>query len=93
MEAANLLPSLEKEDLRVLMAIEIGMKRSEYVKISNIRFYSRLTIEEAIKTVMSVGIVTPHHLPIALSGKKVQKESIENLKEMNYPNPKLEGGS
>ncbi len=48
MEAANLLPSLEKEDLRVLMAIEIGMKRSEYVKISNIRFYSRLTIEETI---------------------------------------------
>ncbi len=48
MEAANLLPSLEKEDLRVLMAIEIGMKRSEYVKISNIRFYSRLTIEETM---------------------------------------------
>jgi uncharacterized membrane protein len=54
---------------------------------------SRLTIEEAIKTVMSVGIVTPHHLPVALSEKKDKKESIENLKEMKYPSPKPEGGS
>ncbi|MFX0041794.1 MAG: RIO1 family regulatory kinase/ATPase [Candidatus Hodarchaeota archaeon] len=48
MEAAKLLPDLEKEDLRILMAIEIGMKRSEYVKINNIKFYSRYKMEETL---------------------------------------------
>ena len=47
-EAANLLMTLEKEDLRILMAIEIGMKRSEYVTIDNIRFYSRYKLEETL---------------------------------------------
>ena len=37
---------MEKEDLRILMAIEIGMKRSEYVTVNNIKFYSRYPIEE-----------------------------------------------
>ncbi len=48
MEAANLLTKMEKEDLRILMAIEIGMKRSKYVTISNIKFYSRYKIEETL---------------------------------------------
>lgn len=48
MEAANLLTKLDKEDLRILMAIEIGMKRSEYVKISNIKFYSRYPMDEVL---------------------------------------------
>ena len=48
MEAAKLLKELEKEDLRILMAIEIGMKRSEYITISNIRFYSRYKMEETL---------------------------------------------
>jgi RIO kinase 2 len=47
-EAANLLRNFEKEDLRILMAIEIGMKRSEYVKISNIKFYARYPLEETL---------------------------------------------
>jgi len=47
-EAANILPNMEKEDLRILMAIEIGMKRSEYVTVNNIRFYSRYPIEETL---------------------------------------------
>ncbi|MGB5910661.1 MAG: RIO1 family regulatory kinase/ATPase [Promethearchaeia archaeon] len=47
-KAAKLLPNLEKEDLRILMAIELGMKRSEYVKISDIRFYARYPIEETL---------------------------------------------
>jgi len=47
-EAAKLLTYLEKEDLRILMAIEIGMKRSEYVTIDNIRFYSRYKLEETL---------------------------------------------
>lgn len=47
-EAANILPKLEKEDIRILMAIEIGMKRSEYVKITDIRFYARYPLEETL---------------------------------------------
>lgn len=48
MEAARLLTKLDKEDLRILMAIEIGMKRSEYVTINNIKFYSRYPMEETL---------------------------------------------
>ncbi|MBY9009664.1 MAG: serine/threonine protein kinase [Candidatus Lokiarchaeota archaeon] len=47
-EAAKNLPDLEKEDLRILMAIERGMIRSEYVAVNNIRFYSRYPIEETL---------------------------------------------
>ena len=46
--AAKLLTKLDKEDLRILMAIEIGMKRSEYVTVNNIRFYSRYPMEETM---------------------------------------------
>ena len=53
---------------------------------------SHLTIEEAIKAIMSVGIVAPHHLSIPLSGTPSEKESIENLKEVKYSNSKTEGG-
>lgn len=48
MEAANILTTLEKEDFRILTAIEIGMKRSEYVTLSNIKFYSRYKMEETL---------------------------------------------
>lgn len=47
-KAAKLLTKLDKEDLRILMAIEIGMKRSEYVTVNNIRFYSRYPMEETL---------------------------------------------
>jgi len=47
-EAAKILTGMEKEDLRILMAIEIGMKRSEYVTINNIKFYSRYPMEETL---------------------------------------------
>jgi uncharacterized membrane protein len=53
---------------------------------------SQLTIEEAIKTIMSVGIVTPHNLSVPLSSPKSEKESVENFKGMKYLNPKIEGG-
>ena len=46
--AGKLLTKLDKEDLRILMAIEIGMKRSEYVTVNNIRFYSRYPMEETL---------------------------------------------
>jgi uncharacterized membrane protein len=35
---------------------------------------SQLTVEEAIKTIMSVGIVTPQTLSVPLSGSKPEKE-------------------
>jgi len=53
---------------------------------------SQLTIEEAIKTIMSVGIVTPHTLSVPLSSPKSEKESVENFKGMKYLNQKIEGG-
>jgi uncharacterized membrane protein len=53
---------------------------------------SHMTIEEAIKVIMSVGIVAPHNLSIPLSGTPSDKESIENLKEIKYSNSKIEGG-
>jgi uncharacterized membrane protein len=53
---------------------------------------SQLTIEEAIKAIMSVGIVTPHTLSVPLSSPKSEKESVENFKRMKYLNPKIEGG-
>ena len=53
---------------------------------------SHMTIEEAIKTIMSVGIVAPHHLSIPLSGTRSGEESIENFKGLKYSNLKTEGG-
>jgi len=53
---------------------------------------SQLTIEEAIKAIMSVGIVTPQTLSVPLSSPKPEKESVEKFEGMKYPNPKIEGG-
>ena len=53
---------------------------------------SGLTIEEAVKAIMSLGIVTPHALSVSLSGKTPTKDSIENSERMKYPNSKIEGG-
>lgn len=53
---------------------------------------SQLTVEEAIKAIMSVGIVTPHTLSVPLSSPKSEKESVENFKGLKYLNPKIEGG-
>jgi uncharacterized membrane protein len=53
---------------------------------------SQLTVEEAIKAIMSVGIVTPHTLSVSLSNAKSEKEPVENFKGMEYFNPKIKGG-
>jgi RIO kinase 2 len=45
-KAAELLPKLEKEDFKILKAIEFGMKKSNFVKISDIKFYARYEMEE-----------------------------------------------
>jgi uncharacterized membrane protein len=49
---------------------------------------SQFTIEEAIKSIMSVGIVTPPKISLFLSA-----ESIENSAGMRYFNSKPKGGS
>ncbi len=54
---------------------------------------SCMSIEEAIKAIMSVGIVTPQNLSVPLSSMKLEKEPIENFKRMDYLNSKIEGGS
>jgi uncharacterized membrane protein len=51
-----------------------------------------MTVEEAIKTIMSVGIVTPSRLTVSLTPEKSDKESIENSEGMKYLNSKVEGG-
>lgn len=55
-------------------------------------FPSQMTIEEAIKTIMSVGIVTPSHLTVSLTHGKSVEESFENSDGMTYLNSKVEGG-
>jgi len=52
-----------------------------------------LTVEEAIKAIMSVGIVAPQAFSPSSSDRKSEKESVENLEGVNYPNSKMEGGS
>jgi uncharacterized membrane protein len=53
---------------------------------------SQLTVEEAIKAIMSVGIVTPHTLSVSLSNSKSEREPVENFKGMEYFNQKNKGG-
>ncbi|MHA2399939.1 MAG: RIO1 family regulatory kinase/ATPase domain-containing protein [Promethearchaeota archaeon] len=48
MEVAKFLTKFDKEDFRILMAIEIGMKRSEFVTLTDIKFYSRYKMEETL---------------------------------------------
>jgi uncharacterized membrane protein len=53
---------------------------------------SQMTVEDAIKTIMSVGIVTPSHLTISFPSERSDKESVENSEGMKYLNSKVEGG-
>ncbi len=53
---------------------------------------SQLTIEEAIKAIMSVGIVTPQTLSVPISLPRSEKDSVENSAGLKYLNLKNEGG-
>jgi uncharacterized membrane protein len=53
---------------------------------------SQLTIEEAIKAIMSVGIVTPQTLSVPLASTRSGKDSVENSTALKYLNLKNEGG-
>ena len=53
---------------------------------------SQMTIEEAIKAIMSVGIVTPQTLSVPLSSPRSEKDSVENSTGLKHLNLKNEGG-
>jgi len=44
--AITIYPKLEKEDIRMLVAIELGMRRAESVPLEQIRFFSRMSLEK-----------------------------------------------
>jgi len=87
---ANLLTELDKEDLRILMAIEIGMKRSEYVTVNNIKFYSRYKMEETLfrlKKVHKLGLIirdaSKHEIAYTLNSKAYDLLALHTLVEKN----------
>ena len=53
---------------------------------------SHLTIEEAIKTIMSVGIVTPNGMTGVFNHSSRSGGRVANSNEMAYVKPKAEGG-
>ncbi|MCP4762736.1 MAG: serine/threonine protein kinase [archaeon] len=46
MKAAQQLQELTKEDIRILMAVEIGMKKFKMVPVNHVKFYARYNKEE-----------------------------------------------
>ena len=90
MEIAYLLPTLEKEDFRILMAIEIGMKRSKYVTVKNIKFYSRYKIEETLfrlnkvhKLDLIIRDSSKHDVAYTLNSKAYDLLALHTLVEKN----------
>lgn len=90
MEVANLLTRMDKEDLRILMAIEIGMKRSEYVTVSNIKFYSRYKMEETLfrlKKVHKLDLIirdaSKYEIAYTLNSKAYDLLALHTLVEKN----------
>ncbi|MFX1366178.1 MAG: RIO1 family regulatory kinase/ATPase [Promethearchaeota archaeon] len=90
MEAANILKNLEKEDFRVLMAIEIGMKRSEYVTVANIKFYARYKMEETLfrlkkvhKLALIIRDASKHEIAYTLNSKAYDILALHTLVEQN----------
>ena len=57
---------------------------------------SQMSIEEAVKAIMSVGMVIPDTLPASIFGTRVkspsEKDPFAKSREMEYVNPKSEGG-
>jgi len=89
-QVAKLLTKLEKEDLRILMAIEIGMKRSEYVTVSNIKFYSRYKMEETLfrlKKVHKFDLIirdaSKHEIAYTLNSKAYDLLALHTLVQQN----------
>lgn len=81
---------MDKEDLRILMAIEIGMKRSEYVTVSNIKFYSRYKMEETLfrlKKVHKLDLIirdaSKYEIAYTLNSKAYDLLALHTLVERN----------
>ncbi len=55
-------------------------------------FFSRMSIEEAIKTIMSVGIVAPSSLYLPVPGTIPDQEANQEFRTVNDANSKTEGG-
>ena len=90
MEAARLLTKVDKEDLRILMAIELGMKRSEYATVNNIKFYSRYPMEETLfrlKKVHKLDLVirdsSTYEIGYTLNSKAYDLLALHTLVEKN----------
>lgn len=90
MEVANLLTSLEKEDFRILTAIEIGMKRSEFVTIPNIKFYARYKTEETMfrlnkvhKLDLIIRDASKYQIAYTLNSKAYDLLALRSLVEKN----------
>ncbi|MHA2037329.1 MAG: RIO1 family regulatory kinase/ATPase domain-containing protein [Promethearchaeota archaeon] len=90
MEIANLLPTLEKEDFRILMAIEVGMRRSKFVTVKNIKFYSRYKIEETLfrlnkvhKLDLIIRDSSKHDVAYTLNSKAYDLLALHTLVEKN----------
>ncbi len=88
MEVAKLLTKIDKEDLRILMAIEIGMKRSEFVTVNNIKFYSRYKMEETLfrlKKVHKLDLIirdaSKHEIAYTLNSKAYDLLALHTLVE------------
>ncbi|MFX1312023.1 MAG: RIO1 family regulatory kinase/ATPase, partial [Promethearchaeota archaeon] len=84
------LTSLEKEDFRILMAIEIGMRRSEYVTVSNIKFYSRYKMEETLfrlnkvhKLDLIIRDASKYEIAYTLNSKAYDLLALHTLVEQN----------
>jgi RIO kinase 2 len=89
-EVAKILTKCDKEDFRVLMAIEIGMKRSEFVTISDIKFYSRYKMEEVLyrlKRVHKLDLIvrdaSKYEIAYTLNSKAYDLLALHTLVERN----------
>ncbi len=72
------------------MAIEIGMKRSEYVTVNNIKFYSRYKMEETLfrlKKVHKLDLIirdaSKHEIAYTLNSKAYDLLALHTLVEKN----------
>ncbi|MHA1884559.1 MAG: RIO1 family regulatory kinase/ATPase domain-containing protein [Promethearchaeota archaeon] len=90
MEVAKFLTKCDKEDFRILMAIEVGMKRSEFVTLTDIKFYSRYKMEETLfrlnrvhKLDLIVRDASKYEIAYTLNSKAYDLLALHTLVEKN----------
>jgi RIO kinase 2 len=89
-EVAKFLTKCDKEDFRILMAIEVGMKRSEFVTLTDIKFYSRYKMEETLfrlnrvhKLDLIVRDASKYEIAYTLNSKAYDLLALHTLVEKN----------